>query len=87
MFKKFGQWYQSQTKRNHIAPLASRLLNDEAFLIAVEKKKNGLLNDLLNSLPGEKEKREDIYRKCTLLEELVLELSTLVNAADEEESK
>ncbi len=82
MFEKLKSWYLGHNQKT-VSAQASRLLQDEAFIIAKESLQEGLLQEFISSRPNEVEKREDIYKSYVLIDHITQELAKLVYTADE----
>ena len=83
MFKKLKEYLCGQVSKSRIASDASSLLQNDAFAIAVDTVQNNILSELVDTALTEKEKREYLYLRYKAVDDVLIELSKLINNADQ----
>ena len=83
MFKKLKEYLCGQISKSRIASDADGLLQNDAFAIAVDTLQNNILSELVDTALEDKEKREYLYLRYKAVDDVLIELSKLINNADQ----
>lgn len=83
MFKKLKDYLCGRVSKQRIASDASSLLQNDAFGIAVDMLQNNILSELVDTDLADREKREYLYLRYKAVDDILIELTKLINNADQ----
>lgn len=83
MFKKLKEYLYGKIDKRRIASEANELLRNDAFSIAVDMVQEQILNKLVSTKPDEREARERLYNQFCAVDDVLIELSRLINNVDQ----
>lgn len=83
MFKKLKEYLYGKVDKRRIASDAEELLQNDAFSIAVDVLQEQILNKLVSTKPEETEARERLYNQFRAVDDVLIELSRLINNVDQ----
>ena len=83
MFKKMKDYLFNKISKARIASEADSLLQNDAFAIAVDMVQSNILGELVSTKIEDKERRELLYQQYRAVDDVLIELSKLVNNADQ----
>ena len=83
MFKKMKQYLYNVISKQRVASEAESLLQNDAFAVAVDMVQSNILSELVSTKTEDRERRELLYHQYKAVDDVLIELSRLVNNADQ----
>lgn len=83
MFKALKRYLFNKIDKRTVATQADELLQNEAFAIAVDAVQEHILSMLVSTDSGDRDARERLYHQYKAVDDVLIELSRLINNVDQ----
>lgn len=83
MFKALKRYLFNKIDKRTVATRADELLQNEAFAIAVDAVQEHILSMLVSTATGDRDARERLYHQYKAVDDVLIELSRLINNVDQ----